>query len=230
MNIFLSQFIDWAHRNINQFDEPIEYLHGRGVVDWQIDLHKIGYVSESYSCDESIDKSQDCQRFNYKMKSGSKIGSIILPITSYSGKYYGFQSKSIDKKDYDIFIVDKRPEAFLFGVGENIDHIWSKKEVIITEGPFDALTVERFIGRNVVSIMTNAVSGNNARFFTRFADDVVFCLDNDTAGRDGFDRSSSNIKRIRDDIRIRRIKYSGAKDMNDLWLKHGNKLMKYVEV
>jgi len=225
---FVDRFVEWCSSQVFENDKALEYLRGRGVTDDQIKLHRIGYCPGLYVCDEDLD-GEDCKEMNRWSKGGELLNkSIILPITSYTGKTYGFQSRSLDKKNYETYIIKRRPEAFFFGIGENMDSIWSKKSIIITEGAFDQLIAERYIGRNSVAILTNTLSNNHAKFITRFTDNVVFCLDNDRAGLDGLDRSSYKIKSIRKDIEINVVKIKGAKDLNELWVSSSMSSIKQV--
>lgn len=210
---FIDQFVNWANNELLQNEEAKDYLYGRGVIELQINRHRLGFISSDYHVDSKLDKNHDeeicgntelvhrwCDscRFTrwsseYKRVGGEKIlsvgtriiGNIVLPMTSYSGNIVGFQVRSIIGKNFDSFTILKRSECHFFGTAANIDSIWKNKEVFVVEGPFDCLTFERLVVPNVVALMTSAPGTGQVKFFRRFVDTINLCLDNDKAGRDG---------------------------------------------
>lgn len=163
---------------------------------------------------------------------GNRIkGSIVLPLTTYSGGIVGFQIRSLVDKSYDTFALKRRPEAYFFGLGPNVDRIWSTRSIFLVEGPFDALVFERLVNPNVVALTTNKVNKLQIKFLRRFVDTVYLLLDLDAAGVDGV---NSFIKFNSDDFRIHRFEFPkirpGDKDLGDFW-KHGGdeKFKKHFE-
>jgi DNA primase len=119
-------------------------------------------------------------------------------------------------------MVSRRPEAYFFGTSSAIHSVWSSKEVWITEGPVDQLTIERLITPNVLALTTNSVNRQQKKFLDRFIDLVYSCLDLDGAGRSGFKKLLCSDR----DFEIRDVKYKrlgfDSKDVNDLWKKIGD--------
>lgn len=150
-------------------------------------------------------------------------GSVVLPLTSYSGHPVGFQVRSIVKKSYDTFILKRHPEGFFFGVGPNMEAIWRTSEIWLVEGPIDALILERLVGPNVAALATSSVSPLQARFLKRFVTRVNLLLDADKAGRDGvksFIHQYGTFFDVRD-VRCPVLRPKD-KDLGDLWKAVGD--------
>lgn len=153
---------------------------------------------------------------------GRITNSIVLPLTTYSGTNVGFQVRSISEKSYDTFCLSKRPEGYFFGLGSSIHSIWSKRSVILVEGPFDHLIMDRLVSNSVVAITTSSPGKSQVNFIRRFADVVYCCLDNDKAGRDGF----QSISRYLGGKNIIKLEFPslkpGDKDVGDFWRRVGD--------
>ena len=173
---------------------------------------------------------EDCPVDGPKIQRVGKriMGFLVLPLTSYSGAVVGFQIRSITTKAFDSFSLMRRPEGHFFGVGPNMDMIWSKKEVFAVEGPFDQLIFERLISKNVVGLTTNTPNASQARFFHRFVNRVGLFLDMDKAGRDGartFETKMDGGPAVYD-FRIDGIKNRAGgkcKDLNEAWSALGDR-------
>ncbi len=250
---FLNQFFNWTQDCILESDEARDYLNGRGVSESQWRRHGIGYVPGDYFADPSLDaghgeqcqdrerKSLHCDSCRFTRWStvwseseegGSKtpsppgrriVGSIVFPMTNYSGQAAGFQVRSLKEKVYDTFLVTRRPEGYFFGTAANIDLIWSRKEVFLVESAFDGLTWERLVAPNVLALTTNVVSPVHMRFLRRFVNRVVLCLNMDGAGRDGVHRF---VKDSQSSFDVRDVKYPRVReedsDLNDFWKRVGD--------
>lgn len=251
---FIDEFISWAHDGLMQSDEAQEYLLGRGVSQEQWIYHKLGFTIGEFDVDSLRDPShkpeichdrnlhyQWCDSCRYRHWASSWIapedgaskiqhvgrrilGSIIFPLTSYSGSSVGFQIRSIAEKKYDSFMVTRRPEGYFFGISANLSSIWSTREVMLVEGPGDHLIMERLVTPNVLGITTSSPSILQIRFLRRFVRRIILCLDLDAAGRKGvrdfYKQHGTDFDEIVD------LKYprmdSTDKDTGDYWRRVGD--------
>lgn len=251
----VDSFIEWAHCGLEQSEEAKNYLLSRGVSSEQQKRHRLGYVigdfhpnpftdpNHSNICLDrsSVQKWCDSCRFARwsslwedqedgpkAQRIGKRIsGCVVLPLTSYSGAAVGFQVRSIVGKQFDSFSLSRRPEGYFFGVGPNMDAIWSRKKVFVVEGPFDHLVFERLVSSNVVGLTTNTSNTHQTRFFRRFVDEVVTLLDMDKAGRDGVESMRAKLS---GGPVLTNIKYAvrsndgcWCKDTNEAWKALGDK-------
>jgi len=233
MSSFLDSFVEWASWSMDQNDEAIEYLHSRGCSDDQIVRHRIGYVRSPYEVDVSFDKYHDdrcstkpCDACKFNHWSSQKnsdvvgsrlVGSIVLPITSYAGNVVGCQLRSIRGKVYDTYLLQRRPEAYFFGLGPNVDRVWKSGICWIVEGPFDQIVIERITNQPAVALTTNVPSTTQFTFLRRFCHTIYICLDNDAAGRKGVHRIISKLGVEYNIIDVRLPHIENAKDPGDYW-------------
>ena len=151
------------------------------------------------------------------------VGCVVFPLTSYSGSLVGIQIRSLVEKDYDTFLLRRRPEGYFFGAAAAVTSIWARREVFLVEGAPDHLILERLVAPNVLALTTSSPSGAQVRFVRRFASSVNMCLDMDKAGRDGFagffERNSSRMT-------VRDVRYPcrrpKEKDLGDFWKRVGD--------
>lgn len=245
----LSHFIEWAHSGLLKTEEAQFYLSKRGVSESQWGKHQLGFIHSNYepnvkedskhnvNCN-NLDKENlwcDSCKFikwssswenidgNRVKVSGARIvGGIVLPLTTYSGKITGFQVRSIKEKSYDTFVLSKRPEAYFFGLGSNVNNIWKSKSICLVEGPFDQLILERLASNNVVALTTNALNIQQTKFLERFVDNIYFCLDMDKPGRFGVKKfiNSDNFEKFR----VVNVKLPREfKDSGEFWGSVGDK-------
>ncbi len=167
------------------------------------------------------DSEEDTQKTPHP---GQKmVGCVVFPLTSYSGSLVGIQIRSLVEKEYDTFLLRRRPEGYFFGASMAVSSIWARREVWVVEGAPDHLILERLVSPNVLALTTSAPSRAQVRFILRFASSVNMCLDMDKAGRDGFaaffERNSSRVT-------VRDVQYPcrkpKEKDLNDYWKRAGD--------
>ena len=245
-------FLEWAYHGLTESDRARDYFQGRGVSDSQMASHRLGYISGDYDvvssqdphhgdvCGDKLKKHLWCDSCHFrswssaweaevedgpkKQFSGRRIaGSVVFPLTSYSGAHVGFQIRHLDRKEYDTFALHRRPEGFFFCNPTNVSSVWSTQTAVIVEGPGDHLIYERLVGTNVLGLTTSGVSKSQIRFLRRFARRVVLLLDMDTAGRHGV---QSFISQFSDEFEIITIKYPCLqpkdKDPGDYWKRVGD--------
>ena len=249
--MFLDRFIDWAHESLLENDEAQSFLRSRGSSLDQWKRHKIGYVVGDFDVDHTtypghseICKDRDkkylwCDACRYRRWSsvwegeegapkeqivGRRITEhIVLPLTTYSGAFVGFQVRSLKEKAYDTFLLSRRPEAFFFGTKTAMSDIWHRKEVSLVEGPFDQMLYERLVDPAVLALTTSAVSEPQILFLRRFVNSVNLFLDYDKAGRSGI---KSFTEAYGSDFYTKTIKYprlvDKEKDIGDAWKRLGD--------
>lgn len=248
---FLERLIDWAHAGLHESDEAQDYLRGRGSSAEQWTRQRIGYVHGDFDVEPKIDPGHSdncyskertgprCDSCRYRLWSsewleeegkpkeqliGRRIrGSIVLPLTSYTGALVGFQTRSITEKNYDNFVLNRRPEAYAFGLGPAVHHVWNSKSVWVTEGPFDHQVIERLVTPNVMALTTSSLGVLQMGFLKRFVRRIFWCGDLDKAGRDGL---ASLLQYHGSDFDIVDVKYPRVrekdKDPGDFWRRVGD--------
>lgn len=161
--------------NQNMSEEAREALWSRGVTDHQIDLFKIGFLDNDFL----VEVPEHFQR--WAREKTQKV--FVLPMTNTLGEVLGLQVRSIYKSNskYSDYYATKR-EACLFGLGQAAPYLWESNSVLLVEGAFDLLPIQRFCPY-VVSTLTAAVSPSFLKVMRRTIKTVWMGYDMDKAGR-----------------------------------------------
>lgn len=250
--MFLDALLEWTSGCLPDSDECRSYLLGRGVSDDQVRRHRIGYAGGDYVPEISRDPDHSsrcgeddrrawcdsCRFLRWSTRwvkedeedqqktplPGRRLnGCVVFPMTSYSGALVGVQIRSLVEKEYDTFLLKRRPEGYFFGTACAVSSIWSRREVFLVEGPHDHLVLERLVAPNVLALTTSSPSFDQVRFIRRFATSVNMCLDMDKAGRDGF---AAFHERNSHRMNVRDVRYPcrkpKEKDLGDFWKRVGD--------
>lgn len=185
---FLSEIVLKARNNVLKSEQALNYLKSRKVDIKLIKKFDIGYLDDKiYFYDKS---TYDKKLFTYWLYKNNNLRKrIIFPLTNPLGEVLGMQARSIDKKDYNIFLTSegKFTGAF-FGIDKTIKNIFSSETVCITEGIFDCLSSSIVLG-NCISSLTSNINKSQINQLKRFAKKFIFLFDpNDEAGIKGRDR------------------------------------------
>jgi DNA primase len=255
---FLEPFLDWASGCLNESDVARDYLISRGSSEDQWKRHRIGYVGGDYVADPTHDPNHGircndsnspnnwcdvCQFTRWSTSwvresddvpkipiAGRRIaGSIVFPLTNYTGNPIGFQVRSLIEKSYDSFLMKRRPEGYFFGLSACMDNVWARREICLVEGAMDSMVISRLVTPCVAAITTSSLGEAQLKFLYRFVDKVNLCFDLDEAGRYGVLRF---IQRQSDKfVSIQNIKYPKLndkdKDVNDFWRRVGDEKFRH---
>ena len=248
----LERLTEWAQAGLQESEEARAYLQGRGSSAEQWVRHRLGFAHGEFDPEPSEDpfhgescfnkerRDLRCDTCRFRMwasewvdnDDGGKTqvlcgkirGSVVLPLTSYSGTLIGVQTRSITEKVFDNFVLSRRPEGYAFGLGTAVHHMWGTRSAAIVEGPFDQMLIERLVCPWVIAITTSALGRDQMNFLKRFVKRVYWCGDLDKAGRDGL---ASLIQYHGTDFDIVDVKYPRLqdkdKDPGDFWRRAGDR-------
>jgi DNA primase len=177
-----------------------EYIAKRGVTEELMQQFGIGYAPDSFS--ETYDHLLKAG-FSRKEIVGAGLGvqkdlgeeriydrfrhRIMFPISDAQGNLVGFGGRTMG--DSDAKYVNS-PEgilynksAVLFGLFHARDAIRKEHRVVLVEGYFDAIAAHKAGIKNVVAVSGTALTEEHVTIIKRYADEVVLCLDQDSAGQ-----------------------------------------------
>jgi DNA primase len=115
-------------------------------------------------------------------------GKIAYPLRSPGGRLLGFESRSLDRKDYDQYLLaPSRWNPLWIGMPQAMDAVWEGRDLIIVEGAFDLFAMQHVAGgRGVLGSGTAKLSWNQIEFLRRWARGyVLVAYDRDATGRQG---------------------------------------------
>lgn len=143
------------------------------------------------------------------------LNRLIFPVTSLTPGYAGLVTRPLpvagEKRRYEVFAM-LRTEVYpvAFGLRENLPAVWERKQVVITEGIFDALALAPHVPHVIATLMASPPL-TIKRFFERYVTEVVSMLDMDEAGRRASEKLTAH---LRGKVRVTTLDY-GEKDPGD---------------
>ncbi len=151
----------------------------------ELPKHVLDYLIRKRQLTEDIIKERQiryCSAGYYRKR-------IIIPIFDVDSRYKFFCAHRIDGKQEDKYLYPSGVEKCLFnGYKAKL----YKKYVIVVEGIFDVLTLERF-GYNAVSVLGGIVLSNQVPILLKYWDDIILCMDSDLPGKLGQAKSESRV-------------------------------------
>lgn len=178
----------------------LKYLKDRQINEEIIDLFKIGYAPKGYKRLESFFKKKGFKD-DFLIESGIFLKSekglkclffdrIIFPIINYKGECVGFGGRVIDPKGYPKYVNSPETVAYkksinLYGINLSKEYIQKEKRVYIVEGYVDVISCYKNGLKNVVAPCGTAITKDQIKILSRYADEIVLLLDGDEAGLKG---------------------------------------------
>jgi len=188
-----------------------KYLKGRGLSAETAKRFRLGYSAAQW--DGLI---LWARREKIPLETLEKLGLIIkgkigfydrfrdrlmIPIQNESGKTVGFTARLLSANAKEAKYVNS-PETELFSKGKllfGLDRarraLMEKRVAIVCEGQIDCITCQDHGIENIVAPQGTALTEYQARILKRYADEVVFCFDADSAGRSATRRNALTLLR-----------------------------------
>ena len=210
------------------------YLYKRGITDEIISSFSIGYALNSF---DSLMNALGKRGYKPELllQAGLAVpgknsgaydkfrNSVMIPIKDPRGRIVGFTGrilgdgmpKYMNTGETEYFI--KR--YLLFGLDIAVAEIRKSRQAIVVEGHMDAISLHAAGVTNAVASMGTAFAAEQARLLKRMADEVVFCYDSDSAGRNAAVRAVS-IARVAG-LKVRVANVPEGKDPDEFIRQHG---------
>lgn len=212
--------------------EAQEYLKKRKINHQSIELFSLGFAPEMW--DGLINFLHKKKKFKLDdlVASGLVIknntgryydrfrGRLMFPLRDHLGKVVGFSGRLLkeSKKEGKYINTNETPlyhkSKMLFGYHELLNEIRKKKEVLIVEGEFDAISSAQIGINNIVAIKGSAFTVEQAKILKRVVNRVILCLDNDEAGLEATTRAIKILQSL--DFEIRVLVFDQGKDPDEL--------------
>lgn len=152
------------------------------------DLLSVALKKRGVSDDELIEAG-----LSLKRKSGSGVvdrfrNRLMIPLCDARGRVVGFTARSLPGYDDGPKYMNS-PETLVYKKGKMVFGLHLAKhaarvsgDIIIVEGNLDVVSSHKANVQNVVAASGTALTEDQLRILSRYADKFVFCLDDDAAG------------------------------------------------
>ena len=173
----------------------IEYLYSRGITDELIDKFELGFAPESAQTirllqNEQIEPKEALEVGIVKQNENgiyaSFINRITFPIYTHAGRLVGFGGRTISGNPAKYVnspqsaVFDK--STLFYGYHLAKREIFTKNQIIITEGYMDVIMLHKAGFNNVVAVLGTALTTKHLPLLKRGEISVILCFDGDDAG------------------------------------------------
>ena len=173
----------------------VEYLYSRGITDELIDKFELGFAPSS---DQTLRLLQNDQiepkealevgivKQNENGIYASFINRITFPIYTHAGRLVGFGGRTISGNPAKYVnspqsaVFDK--STLFYGYHLAKREIFTKNQIIITEGYMDVIMLHKAGFNNVVAVLGTALTTKHLPLLKRGEISVILCFDGDDAG------------------------------------------------
>lgn len=173
----------------------IEYLYSRGITDELIDKFELGFAPESAQTirllqNEQIEPKEALEVGIVKQNENgiyaSFINRITFPIYTHAGRLVGFGGRTISGNPAKYVnspqsaVFDK--STLFYGYHLAKREIFTKNQIIITEGYMDVIMLHKAGFNNAVAVLGTALTTKHLPLLKRGEISVILCFDGDDAG------------------------------------------------
>ncbi|MCR4926294.1 MAG: DNA primase [Clostridiales bacterium] len=215
--------------------ECLDYLLNRGITKETIQHFGLGYAPESwhslinymqdkgYSKQELLEaglarKSEKNNSVNYYDNFRNRM---MIPLIDTSGNVLAFSGRVLDdsKPKYintsDTLVYKKSEQLFALNFAKNKNN----GKLILAEGGMDVIALHQAGFTTAVASFGTALTQEQARLISRYADEVILIYDTDEAGQKAIQKAIKIF--LQTGIKIRVPKLTGGKDPDEIIRKFG---------
>ena len=233
-NNLASRFYQACLLKTNYGKQALAYLAGRGITQEIIERFTIGYALDNFTAlVVSLGKRGCTPELLVQaglVAEGGRSGfydkfrnRVMIPIKDPRGRIVGFGGRVLDNSTPKYLNTSEtqwfNKRRLLFGLDIAARAIRQSRQAIVVEGYMDAISLHAAGIDNVVASMGTAFAEEQARLLKRMAEEVVFCYDSDSAGRNASVRAVSIARSAGLKVRIAGV--PDGKDPDEFVRHHG---------
>lgn len=173
----------------------VSYLYSRGITDELIDKFELGFAPESAQTirllqNDQIEPKEALEVGIVKQNENgiyaSFINRITFPIYTHAGRLVGFGGRTISGNPAKYVnspqsaVFDKSTLFYGYHIAKR--EIFTKNQIIITEGYMDVIMLHKAGFNNVVAVLGTALTTKHLPLLKRSEISVILCFDGDDAG------------------------------------------------
>ncbi|MDD4816085.1 MAG: DNA primase [Clostridia bacterium] len=195
-----------------------EYIKKRKVTKKELEDFELGYsvdpfqivnfLKEKGFSNEELKLSGVCEISKSGKPYDFLAERLVFPIVNTMGDCIGFSGRDLKnsgimkyKNTSATLVFDKSKTIYGINLIKKLKQSGELGEIILVEGQFDVITMHRYGFENTVACLGTAITKDHIRDLKRFVDNIVLCLDGDSAGQKAtlralgvFENSGLNIK------------------------------------
>ncbi len=221
-----------------------DYLRKRGLTAETIKKYGMGFapnswtalknhmLSEGYSEDELIQaslisRSQNDTRNTYDFF----VYRAMFPFIDLRGNIVGFGGRALKVDDKRKYLNSKDTPAynknnFLFSMNFAKDVSVRSKKILLCEGNIDVISLNQAGFENAVASCGTALTPEQAKLISNYADEAVICYDSDEAGQKATKKA---IRLLREcGLKVSVVTMNGAKDPDEFINKFGKAKFEFI--
>ncbi|MBR1384463.1 MAG: DNA primase [Ruminococcus sp.] len=221
-----------------------EYLFKRGLTAETIKRYGMGFapnswtklknymISLGYTEDELVEaslisRSKDDRGRTYDFF----VYRAMFPFIDLRGNIVGFGGRALtpdDKRKYlnskDTPVYNKN--RFLFSMNFAKDVSVKDKKILLCEGNLDVISLNQAGFKNAVASCGTALTAEQAKLISNYADEAVICYDSDEAGQKATKKAINILRGC--GLKVSVVKMDGAKDPDEYINKFGRDKFAYI--
>lgn len=211
----------------------LQYFQNRYLTPQTIKKYGLGYASDSWDelCRMLTSKGYSEYEITQAWLGGTsqKTGRlfdlfrnrVMFPIVDLRGNVIGFGGRVLDDSKPKYLntgatpVFDKGSNLFSMNFAKNSP----SKQIILCEGYMDVIAVNQAGFENAVATLGTAITPNQARLLSHYAEEVIIAYDSDAAGQSATRKAISHFTDV--GIQTRILRMEGAKDPDEYIKKFG---------
>lgn len=179
-------------------DLLLSYLKKRNITSRVIEEFKLGYAPDSWNDLLNNQNFKDCstelliEAGLIKKSDKGKFfdffrNRLVFPVFDSFGNTIAFSARVLIPEDIPKYLnspdsVVYKKNSVLFGFYHAKEAIRKQKKAILVEGNLDQISLFKFGFENTIATCGTAYTDEHARILKRNSDQLLICLDSDTAG------------------------------------------------
>lgn len=216
-----------------QGKEAQAYLHRRGLSAATIKKFGIGYAPNSW---DQLRNHLREKGYSYQLMEEASLltqgrnqsyydkfrDRVMFPIFDLRGSVIGFGGRLIQGEgakymnSSDTPVFKKSRHLFALNLAKNT----KESRLILCEGYMDVISLHQAGFSTAVATLGTALTSEQARLISQYAQEVVICYDSDEAGQKAAKRASEIFSQL--EIKVKILNIPGAKDPDEFIKKYGN--------
>jgi len=188
---------DFYGRKLLKREEALNYLRERGIDGATLKRFSLGFSTDTGELVKLL-KREGLLEDYLETKNLLHLGGdnyrdlflrrVVVPVKSPSGRVVGFTGRRLKEENSPKYVNSPDSSVFkkgklLFGLSETKDYVREEGYALLVEGVFDLLKLFSENLKNAVAPLGTALTEEQAKLLSRYAERVYLLFDGDEAGR-----------------------------------------------